>query len=509
MQLKKRFSLLLISLLTISYASFAQVKELIFLQINDTYEITPLSGAGGMARMATLKKQLIRENPNTLLFHAGDFVNPSVLSALAYDGKRIKGKQMVELLNIIGLDYTAFGNHEFDISESDLQERLNESKFEWIAANVWHKTAKGEVPFARISSSGTYNFPKSVIRQINGLRVGIIGVTIPLEKDYVKCSDPFAAAEIEYNRLKDSTDFVIALTHQSIEADRELAKRLPALRLIMGGHEHDNTAQQVGSTLIRKADANVKTAYIHRVRFEEATKNVTITSELKKIDGSIADDAQALEVVNRWQSVANKGIKDLGFDASEVLMKVENEPLDGLEASVRNKHTNLTDIIAKAMLAASANKADASILNGGSIRIDDRIKNTLTAYDLMRILPFGGSLVEVEMKGSLLEKILRAGENNKGKGGFLHYANIKYKARKGRWKIDGKKLKSDKYYKIIITDFLLTGKEANMEFLTETNPEIRNIQKANPQNSSDLRSDSRKAIATYMRGLKYKLHQTY
>ena len=57
-----------------------------FLQVNDVYEITPLGGGevGGMARVATLKKQLKKENPNTFTFMAGDFLSPSLIGTIKY-----------------------------------------------------------------------------------------------------------------------------------------------------------------------------------------------------------------------------------------------------------------------------------------------------------------------------------------------------------------------------------------------------------------------------------------
>src|SRR5690349_14700268 len=72
-----------------------------FVQVNDVYEIAPLSGGkeGGIARVATLKKKWLHENPNTLLVISGDFVSPSVYNSLQYEGKAIRGKQMVEALN--------------------------------------------------------------------------------------------------------------------------------------------------------------------------------------------------------------------------------------------------------------------------------------------------------------------------------------------------------------------------------------------------------------------------
>lgn len=76
-------------------------------------------------------------NPNTITVLAGDFISPSVIGTLKNEGKRIRGKQMVEALNSLGLDWVVFGNHEFDYDDlADLQARLDESKFTWLSGNV-------------------------------------------------------------------------------------------------------------------------------------------------------------------------------------------------------------------------------------------------------------------------------------------------------------------------------------------------------------------------------------
>ncbi len=71
--------------------------DVIFLQMNDVYEIAPLQGGkvGGLARVASLYQQLKDENPNTLFVLSGDFLSPSLLGTLKYQGQRIKGRQMV------------------------------------------------------------------------------------------------------------------------------------------------------------------------------------------------------------------------------------------------------------------------------------------------------------------------------------------------------------------------------------------------------------------------------
>ena len=98
--------------------------EIQFLQLNDVYDIGPGQGdnLGGLARVATIRKELLAKNPNTYTVLAGDFISPSVVGTLKYEGKRIRGKQMVESLNALGLDWVVFGNHEFDYDDlADLQ----------------------------------------------------------------------------------------------------------------------------------------------------------------------------------------------------------------------------------------------------------------------------------------------------------------------------------------------------------------------------------------------------
>ena len=129
MERKNCFAVLFFANLLFSGALFAQTErssaDLTFniLQLNDIYEIAPLRGSdeGGLARVATIRKQLLRENSNTITVLAGDFVSPSLIGTLSYrdpltqQNQKIAGKQMVDVLSRMGLDYVTFGNHEFDI----------------------------------------------------------------------------------------------------------------------------------------------------------------------------------------------------------------------------------------------------------------------------------------------------------------------------------------------------------------------------------------------------------
>ncbi|MCY7358802.1 MAG: metallophosphoesterase, partial [Rudanella sp.] len=221
------------------------------LHINDVYEIAPLDNGrvGGMARVATLFKQLKKENPNSYFFHAGDFLSPSVIGTLKNEGKTIRGKQMVEVMNAAGVQYLTVGNHEFDLDDVEpvnLQERINESQSQWFVANARQKQGTDFVPFAKVANGQRTEFPASVVLQTPGGKIGVLAVTIPVNKPYVQITDPIDAAKAEYDRLKPQCDAVIALTHINIADDRRLAQAVPGLALIMAGHDHDHMLEKVG-----------------------------------------------------------------------------------------------------------------------------------------------------------------------------------------------------------------------------------------------------------------------
>ena len=97
-------------------AADGDLVRLTFLQINDHYVLGPVDGGrrGGMARLATLVREVKRENPNTVFAIGGDFLSPSVESTF------LQGAQMVAALDAAGLDLATFGNHEFDFGPSVL-----------------------------------------------------------------------------------------------------------------------------------------------------------------------------------------------------------------------------------------------------------------------------------------------------------------------------------------------------------------------------------------------------
>jgi len=490
--------------------------EIQFLQMNDVYEISPApsDNTGGLARVATIRKELLAKNPNTLTVLAGDFISPSVIGTLRHDGKRIRGKQMVDVLNTLGLDWVVFGNHEFDYDDlADLQARLDESKFTWFGANARLKGTTWTQQFFKNKTGGSTEVcPDNqvfTIKDADGttLNVGVFGVLINTgRKPWVEYSDWSEAAKKSFADLKPKTDVVVALTHLDAADDKKLSAMLPEIPLIMGGHDHDNQIYKIGKATVAKADANAKSVYIHTLRYDKKKKTATVKSELRRVNASVADEPATAAVVAKWEKIKNESLASSGFDAAKVVTKLP-EPLDCREGVVRHTPCKAGELITSAMLAVAKNKPDCALLNSGSIRVDDVLSGNLTELDVVRMLPFGGAVVEVEMRGSLLRKTLDAGLANKSNGGYLQLRQVRQDA-SGKWLVAEKPLDESKIYRVVLPDFLLTGNEYNMAFLKasldadgkSSNPDILKINKPDPKDRRDLRNDIRLALIAYLRG---------
>ncbi len=503
--------LILLALLIVLMASCSGSKnpsdeavEVTIIQLNDVYEIAPVDGGryGGMARVAQVIREEKEKNPNTLTVVAGDFLSPSLLGTLKLNGRRISGRQMIEVFNAAGIDLVTFGNHEFDLKRDALQERIYYSKFDYTTANVFQKTGNDTLPFQEMENGRIVDIPSFVRRKFrneNGVtaELGFFGVTLPFtRKDWVV----YAPVEEKIREMIDSlqsSDALIAITHLDFHDDTMYARKYPRINLIIGGHDHEHMYFDIRGTLLAKADANARSIYIHHLRIKPGA-GVQIHSELKVIDDQVPEDSVTLGVVNKWLKVQDEIFRKMNVDPDEVLMRAPPEGLDGLEATVRNRPGNLAQLIASAMLKAVPG-AEAAILNSGSIRVDDVLKGDITQYDVLRTLPYGGAVLKVKIKGELLEKVLNVGRRNRGNGGYLQWANISADSRRNLWMINGVPIDKKRIYTIAMPAFLLSGMESNLGFLNRENKGIIEVEE--PGEAERLRKDIRYAVIAYMKDL--------
>ena len=326
--------------------------EVVFLQLNDVYEISPLDHGkiGGMARVATVRKELLKYNPRTYTILAGDFLSPSAMGTIVLDTpakKKIAGMQMVEAMNAAGINLVTFGNHEFDIKPAELASSINLSSFDWISSNVKYNDSSAVKRFSKQKNNQTTPVPVTKIisfKDGDGTRVkiGLFGLTIATagNKRTEAYEDYYIAAGNAIKELKGKCDFIVAVTHLSLSMDKILAAKFPEIKLITGGHEHVNSYDTVGKTIIAKADANAKTAYIHLLFYNTRLKKLVIRSRLLVINNAIEEDTATRQVVDKWNGITQRLLLNQGFKPCDIVDSL-TESLDGREASIRTSQTNL------------------------------------------------------------------------------------------------------------------------------------------------------------------------
>jgi 5'-nucleotidase/UDP-sugar diphosphatase len=108
------------------------------------------------------------------------------------------------------------------------------------------------------------------------------------------------------------------------------------------------------------------------------------------------------------------------------------------------------------------------------------------------VLPYGGAVLKVEIKGSLLKRVLDYGVLAAGTGAYLQRHHIAIEGEK--WFISGKPLKTTKTYTVAFSDYLLKG--FDIPFLSDKSAGVLSIYKPK---ENELTFDIRKAVIAYLK----------
>jgi 2',3'-cyclic-nucleotide 2'-phosphodiesterase (5'-nucleotidase family) len=377
-----------------------------FLLINDVYVAdTMADGRGGLARVATVRSRLADSGPIVFVL-AGDVLSPSLLS------KYYNGAQMVEALNAAKLDYATFGNHEFDLEVDTLAARIAASKFKWISSNC--SLANG-TPLPKV-------LPWDTLR-ISGHKVGLFGLTLqgPYPKT-IRCANPDTAAQRIVETLSsEGADLIVGLTHQTVQADRDLLAREPRIDLILGGHEHEALDSTVSGRHVAKADANAKTAQFATLWGGKGSWRQALG--IVPIDAALPPDTSVAKVVAAWRDSLERR---LGPERAVASTSVLIDPSRSLS---RRRESMLGSLTTDAIRRGTG--ADVALLNSGTLRLDAVIRpGPITNYQLESIFPFADQtrIVTFPLTGARLRRLLEHSVSDKvlGTGGYLQLSGVSF-----------------------------------------------------------------------------------
>ncbi|EFJ51913.1 hypothetical protein VOLCADRAFT_103101 [Volvox carteri f. nagariensis] len=368
-----------------------------------------------ISAIASLVKEYRSKGANPLVCFSGDAYNPSLMSTITM------GKQMVAVLNEIGVDVSCLGNHDFDYGLENLMKLNSRCNFPWLMANVME--AGTDAPYGGAD--------KVWLRDWNGIKVGIVGL---VEEEWLETLGAVNVEEMEYrdffkvgrqlaSELKaQGAELLIAVTHMREVNDRRLAAELPEFHIVLGGHDHHYVSAFIEphNNLLVKSGTDFRDLSVVEVEFDEGSKDPRLSVERIPIDSSIPEDPA-------MKAIVDENLKVMGERMAEEVGETL-EPLDGRFQTVRSRESNLGNFVTDVWRKEA--KADMVITNSGSLRSDMiHPEGKLAIKDFVAVLPYIAPTVVLECTGAQVVAALENGVSQwpSLEGRFPQVSGLKFK----------------------------------------------------------------------------------
>ncbi|ATP40448.1 bifunctional metallophosphatase/5'-nucleotidase [Solibacillus sp. R5-41] len=420
--------------------------KLSVMHVNDTH-----ARVENFPKLMTAVNDFRATSSESLLLHSGD-----AFSGTLYFSE-FKGQADIQYFNALGFDAMTLGNHEFDLGSSPeghkaLADFVKAAKFPILTANVdFTKDPIFTGLFTDLNSSDPENgkIYSGMVKEINGEKVGIFGLTTEETEsvaspgkvtfeNYIKEAEKAVKAFEGMGINK-----IIALTHigfddsAEIDNDQILAKSVPGIDIIVGGHSHtklekpfivdtNTVGEKKDSTIIVQASEQAQFLGTLDVEFDE--QGVVVGHNGQLIDvAKLAADPKGTEMLAQYKEKVDViASKEIGVTLKEPLLNPRLKTT-GDTASVRNSETALGNIITDGMLAKAKSFTGKNVVmalqNGGGIRSDIPAGN-VTLGQAITVLPFTNTLAVMDITGADLLEAFEFSVRNapKENGGFLHIA---------------------------------------------------------------------------------------
>ncbi len=470
-------------------------------QADHTYGITVLhtndhhgrfwrnqDGEYGMAARKTvvdaIRAEVAAAGGYSLLLDGGD-VNTGVPESDLQDAvPDFKG------MNLLGYDAMAVGNHEFDKSPAVLAMQRQLATFPLLSANIYRRDERVFAPYKLFN--------------LGGLRVAVMGLTTD---DTQKLGNPENMRDLEFRspiqeaaklvpQLRAHADLVIAATHMGhyangqhgIQApgDVEMARAVKGIDLVVGGHTHvpvcmraenvSDTAyvpgtpcqpdRQNGTWIVQanewgkylgRADFQYRNGVFTLVKYslipinlQKTTRNSDGSTSRAPYTTQIAENPDMLALLKPYQT----------FGQSQLLVDIGSADarFEGDHTVARIKPTNMGMLVGQSMLEKT--HADFAVVNAGGLR-ESFSAGRITYKDVLKVHPFGNTLVTVKLTGAEVLDYLRvATAISPGAGGFPHLRGIELVRQNGvitQARVHGIALDPAKTYQMVINSFVAVG----------------------------------------------------
>ena len=415
-------------------------EHLVILHINDTHgHLSPRTvkdrSVGGIARLASMVKQIRQENPDrVLLLHVGDIFSRGDAVTNYYGGAA-----NFDLMNRIGFDALVPGNGDYYFGIDNLRQRIPEAKFTVLAGNIFQTVGQESKPVGK-------NF---VLKNVGPLRIGLLGLSLirpahPSSRN-LRTGHNIDLARKWIAKMDGQADLVVLLSHLGFPADTILGGVLGGVNIIVGGHTHTVLSEPViikhpgGSpekTYIVQAGEYYR--YLGRVdltftRSEDQSWQVTdISSRLIPIGEPVVADTEIA-----------KRLAEYKHSLTEVIYKAD----EAIPAHRPGENT-VANLVLKAI--GQEFPGHVIVLDRGAIR-SGIAKGNITRSTIARIHPWRNQLLKTSITGAQLRQMLaEPGLLWAGVGFELNDGEI------GNLQIDGAPVTDDREIQLVLGEYVLS-----------------------------------------------------
>lgn len=379
----------------------------------------------GYAKMAAMKQELSNSANHVAVVSSGDFIQGGMIGNVSH------GESIIKIMNQVGYDVVALGNHEFGYGVPHLSELVRQCNAAVVCSNFYKDSSLVFAPYA--------------IKQLGNRKIAFIGVTTPSAKasnplsfksedDRYAFSLPdrnfFDEIQLAVNKArKEGADYVVALTHLGIAPADEpytstsLIEATDGIDAVIDAHSHDTLSQrwhyahnQKKKVLLTSSGSNF--AHIGCLsinsRGEFSSMLIPTKSYSKK------DSATEALISQLSEETHSLGERKVGYCEAELIAKSEAGSW-----LVRKVETGMGDFVTDAILDAT--QTDIAVINGGAIR-DNLHHGTISYNDIYNVLPFENTICTGYIT---TEQLLDALEYAVSKmpstsGGFLQIAGFRF-----------------------------------------------------------------------------------
>jgi len=421
------------------------VRELTVLYVNDEHGWMegrePGSGAANLLGLWRDKEGYRKDGPFLILSGGDHWTGPAISTWF-------EGEGMVEVMNAMGYDASAIGNHEFDFGLDNLAQRIRQANFPFLGANIRWK-ANQEIP----KDLGILDY---TLLDVNELKVGIIGLSTiytPSTTNPINVADlSFLDYEPVLRRTvvrleEEEPDLLFVISHVCMASLRPLALAVADLgiSLMGGGHCNELVAEKSGATILLESSGHLRSYARAHFEYDLASNRLLNSSYSAEQNEAANVDKSVEEIVSNWRAQTDAALSTvLGFSSREYLA---ND--DRLQRAVAESWLRIDSA------------AEISINNRLALRAP-LPSGEIALADVVGVLPFENTIYAVELSGAQIMQVLAEGQRP-FVAGLVRTENEWLLARTGQ------ALDASQTFRVLINSFMYEG-GAGYDAIAEFDP---------------------------------------